>query len=248
MTPFDHAPMIDWMRYLPEEQELLQILNHQISNVEMFYKAFENELSLFEFCSYESMRLRSLMGQPNANHNTIITQRFKLLSWKDIASRSGALTIWDFGHNAHLIGKTLKKCDRFKTLVSMKDLEDVFQTFSKNFPNAKRIRDAVSHRADLLSTPFYNKKNTFDGDAIVNGVTVLASDGKAKGSFVTGTVGERVAITIDGELKEYEMSRQTLNIFGEMRRAIFQIFRVAAEMTSNGILSADMSASFKPRQ
>jgi hypothetical protein len=201
------------------EKEHVVALHFNLISLETFRDNFADDLALLDFCS------RNARALSTEDPTRVGDKHRMLMSWREIAGRDGAMTIWDFARTTHLISTNLEKCPTLKPMVVRKNIESALAEFQRCFPHAKTIRHAAAHPADIFGTARDRQRNAFSGPYRDDKIQIDDS----REIVLSGVRGRKVTVTIGGNIINYELSQASLDIIEDVKNRILEEFREASE-------------------
>jgi len=193
-------------------------LGSSLYSVLAFLDVFQLDLQLYDYCMANFWRLEQQDKEiiPPAQLPAELAQMHKLyLSWRGIPVRDGALQIYHFAVALDGIRKTLSMCPTVRDRVDHQALRQAMKDFRAAFPNYEKMRHAVAHIADRTKTPGHTEKHQFVGEH------KSAND---SGITLSSVVGRQFSVTWEGEVLQYELSENTLQILRGILRAVYAAF------------------------
>jgi hypothetical protein len=209
---------------LPEpEKENADALDCNLDSLEKCFRRFQHILALFDF-GHRQLAVRRQPSSPQDGAQAL-REAETLSNWTEIASRDGAMTIWDFATAMHLVRKNLDACPTVNAMVDRSQLERAIALFHQSFPNAKHIRHAAAHPAEIHGTPARTALNSHEGSYDDGFIRIDNS----YGTVITGTFNRQVLATIYGQIIGYELSQASVDKLAAVLTAVNAALTPASE-------------------
>lgn len=129
-------------------------------------------------------------------------QNLLLSSWKGIAARNGALTLYDFYRTQQLTNKLFPRCPTLFNHFDRAKLKEAFNSFEKVFKDFGAVRQGAAHRGEFGATPEKFAKHVSADPLLVDGSTF--ADGIPL--FISGALfGRSYKFTVDGKHVSYDL-------------------------------------------
>ena len=191
----------------------------QIDQLTKYTSHFENAVQLF---SFSKSRLNQL--PPNLNQEQRKTQWNTFFGWQLIAGPDAAMTLHHIDIVTDAIVKGARSCSHIKKGVDLVHLDRIQPLFSKDFPRATRMRNAVGHSAGSFSNPRRTETNA--SGRLYEGLGIYDA---GVGTVVSGNIeNRRYTETISGETVFVEVSDAWLLHLIEIVDATYLAFQPLA--------------------
>jgi hypothetical protein len=219
---------------LPEaEREYGQLLNNLIRNLNYHVRAFAAALTLYEYATTESGNERTKELEKPTPPPGHAPYSEVLDSWRYVAARDGALTLYHFQRTFEGIKPALDRCPTVASLIDETSLVEGRRIFRRRFPHTVQIRKAVSHLADLASSVDGFDEHAFSGSykGPVGGISF-----KNKQVIIVDLLqGNVFTTTFEKKILTYELSEESLEQLRLSGETIWNAFDAPTiKLTLNG--------------
>ena len=232
----DYIPSINIARLPREEWEAASKIISHLSSLDTYVRRFRSALELFEWSSahceeaFDRTRraiaeLRSMKTVTAAEMTRIQVDEHRRSTaspkdWIFIAANDGALTIYHIGITFRSIIEALTSCPTLANLVGELSEETMLVPYVPDFWS---VRNAVAHQAENMAA---SKKHSTKGPFKGLGLNI----GDGADVYIGGQLYNRTySFTVKGEIRSYDLSRDTLLNLGKVRDHVFSAFQTAAE-------------------
>jgi hypothetical protein len=182
-----------------DQRDCCRSVVRQIDQLTKYTLHFENAVQLF---SFSESRLNKIT--PNLNQEQRKTQWDTFFGWQLIAGRDAAMTLHHIDIVTDAIVKGVRLCSHIKEGIDLVHLDKIQPLFSKHFPRATRMRNAVGHSAGSFSNPRKTEANAssklYEGPGIVDAGIGTVISGNIEDRRYTETIsGETVFVEVSDE-------------------------------------------------
>jgi hypothetical protein len=192
------------------------------------------------FCEYAEAAVKDLNAKVPGPQSMLAqpAERRKYLSWKEIAMRDAAMTLFHFTVIVQAIKEQLARCPVLMGVVRHDLLDMAIELSNKYFSGALAMRHAVAHLADLTKSPEAKKKHAFSGSAKHKDLSGIASyASKENGTiwldqlFVVMVSGRTLTISRNKQVEKVNVTPAVLAQMQEVAQLIFDAFVPAQKLT-----------------
>ncbi|WP_273455276.1 hypothetical protein [Nevskia ramosa] len=206
----DWPPTIKTDSLSSEETLAVHALTASLHNAKTHLLNFHSALSLFN----ANFRL------PSENQKGIDTA-----SWKDVAFRDGAMTVFHFGKTIEGVRNYLNLHPTpfpfTKPKVDLADIKESVKMLKASFPFYEDLRHAVAHAGELNRTAETMRSHTYSGTISFGDEMSIQLNG-AQGGHITH--GNTFFIGFEGKILSYELSEKSLSNMTSIRDVFWRAF------------------------
>jgi hypothetical protein len=144
-------PRLDIDRFPVKERENAWHLQALLHLLDAFIRRFEVALRLNEHCKElgkQCARETNISGMTE----DLIGRISEQLSWRLIAGREAAMSIYHFSCTLESISAGVHRCPTIKAKLKHRPFTMARKLFAKHFPHAEMMRHAISHTAEMADT------------------------------------------------------------------------------------------------
>lgn len=212
-TPYPERPPWFTVQWLPEsERAIADHINLLIHVIEIHRWGFRAALQLFD---HSDTLFRDSMAQPDRG---VDPSRLDFGQWSFIAARSAVMEIYHFGITMDSIRGQIGLCKSLMPLVNTGLLKEAKKQFQKRFPRAERMRHAVGHIAEMMSSPELMNFNF--------------QNANSDGWLITHMNNRSFEIRYRGERLSVDVSAENLDLLTNVELMLFSALKPAADSTS----------------
>ena len=183
LSATERYPRISTSFFPDREAEAIGHLSLALSSLNSYVINFEAALALFDFCG----AIRAASGVPPQGP---LSDRIMLMSWRFLAARDGAMTIFHFGKTLQAIRRFgFSNCPTFKAKLDHAQLRIGEKLFRQWFPDFEKVRHSVAHSAELSRDSKSHMRNSVRG--------VLIRDVLNERNFQNSYAGRVLSYDID---------------------------------------------------
>ncbi len=204
------SPSFRFGDFPPSEHRSIHVIASNLAEIDRFLDDFESALALFDHCE---------IWIPGAKDNEIA---FELcMSWRTIAARDGAMSIYHMGKIMDAIRGGFKDCPTFRSNVDTNALKAAIKRMEAEFPIYIKMRHAVSHRGELHSTPEKRQINSVSGSVNLPGIKISPD---SSNNTLRGLINRTLFDSFEGSVISYEISQEAFHELREIRNEFMQAF------------------------
>lgn len=187
-------PRVMYYPFPEGEQEAVKRTDRALISVASHIDAFKAALALHDFCA------ERLTPQLQMEEHS------KMLSWKFIAGRDGALQLFHVGRAVGYVDAGRKSSQTLTSYMNLEAFDNALKLFDSISPSYINIRHAVGHTADFADKPRKHEATggfgkTIPGVTLGDNATVMVSE---------GFEGRKFYSTVDGKPVYYDLSEDTV--------------------------------------
>jgi hypothetical protein len=213
------APRFERERLPDNEKEPTRTLEQTLWSLHWYCDSFADAIHLSDFCQ------QNLEKAKTESVDKRLLMRWR--SWRRLAGRDGAMTIFHFGKSIEGAGKTLGACPTVLRGLDKSKLRSAKKMFADLFPNYEVIRHAIAHEGELWSTPTKMEKNIVNKPENMGSLSGLGIDTLIiRGSFIK----DYFTSTIGGRVYSYDLSRATLANLEHVKFEFYSAFLPVPEL------------------
>jgi hypothetical protein len=154
-----------------------------------------------------------------------------LRTWRTIAARDGALSIYHFGSALFAIGSAMGDCPTISPQADHPAIRQARKTFAAALPSYEALRHGVGHAADFNTTIEKREKHSIALPWKQSfGEVNLQVMGSASARITEQLQGRTYYLSFEGEMHHYELSQKTLEVLSKTRASVYAAFQAAADL------------------
>jgi len=169
-----------------------------------------------------------MRGNDEAQYRQKVEKRKWMMRWEIMPLRDASITLYHFETITDAIVKGTRTCPWLLQRVEDQKLRKVQPLFTKYFPHASMMRNAVGHLSDWIRTPQSIKQHAFfgeydDGEMIIN---------YGKEPFLSLFTDRRFVLTNNGRVTWIDVTLECLHRLIEVQVLIYSAFEKINRLTS----------------
>jgi hypothetical protein len=142
-----------------------------------------------------------------------------------IAARDGAMTIWNFAKTLEgVTGRVFTICPTLSQHVDHRQLRSARELLCQSFPHFALIRHSVAHAAEGKEETAKHKIEGIVGDAFPTLQAHTLGSVRTKILIRNSLQGRKFLNTVDGQLRAYEVSTDSLASLNRIKEAAYAAF------------------------
>ena len=175
------------MKKPPDDQAVKDCILKNILGLSIFLEDFKKAVALFELLERSDFPV-------GVSENELFTYRM-------IAGRDGALSVFHFKYSLDAIKKQRPHCRSIAAKVDAIKIRDVVKQFSAFFPHTDNVRHGIAHAGEVFSSPEKMKVSSMkvarygQGFAIDEGGYLLSA--LHERTYSVGNLGEIFSVRLD---------------------------------------------------
>jgi|ERR1700730_3321273 len=183
--PISYACML--MKKPPDDRDVKVCILKNMLGLSIFLEQFKKAVALFELLERSDPPVGVLENE--------------LFTYRMIAARDGALSIFHFKCSLEAIKKQLPRCRSIAAKVDAVKIRDSVKQFSAFFPHTDNVRHAIAHAGERFSSPERMKEHSMKvarygpGFAIDEGGYLLSA--LHERTYSVGNLGEIFSVRLD---------------------------------------------------
>jgi hypothetical protein len=166
--------------------------------LDIYVRQFQTALDLFTHAE-------ALIRKDLSSHT-----RFQ--GWLFIAARDAALTIYHFGHVLQATRGRIRRCPTLKPFYRAQSMRLAHKLYEANFGHIERIRHAIGHTGEMISTPENLKRMQGGGQD------------RQPSLIISHLSNRKFQTTHDGELFSFEIADETLKMLERITGLAYEAF------------------------
>lgn len=195
------AAMWDYMH--PSRRDDVEDALEAYKTMERILSEFKSALVLFDVAVNEIRARRQVDSPMNAEQFAL---RMHIGRWPFIATKEGAMLIYDFKHALEAVKAGIYRSPILKDKVERDLIQKAENHFRAHFPHWKKIRNALGHTGEIHSSRKAWSENGLNRP--LSTPLIRSTPGNA----INAIQGRTLSVTtFGGEFVSYEMSEETLS-------------------------------------
>ena len=196
--PSKSVPKIDFLKLPKYDRKDAYQCQSNLQAIEGYCQDFARALQLYHFSGAQS-----LMWVSSPHHG----MHDMFASWKFIAARDGAMSIYHFAKSMDGANTWAFRCESTKEKIDRSALGRAFALLRTHFPRFEAMRHAIAHAGEIAKNPKWLADHSFNGSYDSNMIKLENSTGTA---IKNGLMNNIYIATFNNEIQEYEISQRTL--------------------------------------
>jgi len=189
------APYVNVSTIPEAEREHFSAFSSAMQELQTYILNFYSALNLFN----------EIARQINSNEANIDHLR-SIGSWRFIAARDGAMSIYHFGAALEGARYSISQCKSLFSHIDRNKLKESSQVFKSGFLMSEKMRHAIAHAGELFTRKDKAREHSFRGEyktphiSLKNespNLTMIVSNGLQGNMFTNTFMGEIVTYAVD---------------------------------------------------